>query len=63
MDYSQATIAFIAIIVGIITYSAYKMLGFGPNQFPVNGKVSYPIRLGGMKPLAWLTLHSNRQYS
>lgn len=40
MDYSKATIAFIAILVGIVTYSVYKMLGFGPNQFPVSGKVS-----------------------
>lgn len=45
MDYSRAVIAFIAIIVGIITYSAYKMLRFGSNQFPVNGKVSSHTRL------------------
>lgn len=48
MDHFNVTIAFIAIIVGIITYSAYNMLGFGPNQFPVNGKVKLTHPTGGI---------------
>ncbi|QKX55954.1 uncharacterized protein TRUGW13939_03053 [Talaromyces rugulosus] len=38
MEYSKTTIAIAVILFGALTYTLYKMLGFGSNQFPVDGK-------------------------
>jgi hypothetical protein len=39
MEYSKTTIAIAVILFGALTYTLYKMLGFGSNKFPVDGKV------------------------
>jgi 3-dehydrosphinganine reductase len=39
MAYSTAAIAIAVILFGALTYTVFKMLGFGSNEFPVDGKV------------------------
>lgn len=39
MAFSTTTIAITLILFGVVTYTLFKMLGFGSNEFPVDGKV------------------------
>lgn len=39
MEYSKTTTAIAVILFGVLTYTLYKMFGFGSNAFPVDGKV------------------------
>ncbi|KAH8697363.1 putative 3-ketosphinganine reductase [Talaromyces proteolyticus] len=38
MEYFKGTTAIAVVFLGILTSIAYRMLGFGSNKFPVNGK-------------------------